>query len=107
MPKLKLYKSRHISYLKRGLVQLPPSFSCLDASRPWFCFWILHALELFREPIPEETCQSVATFLDKCQNHDSGGFGGGPQQAAHLAPTYAASARFVYSVVIGNKRMIL
>lgn len=25
---------------------------CLDASRPWLCFWILHSLELLEEPIP-------------------------------------------------------
>jgi len=89
-PKLKLFKTRHISYLKKGLVALPSSFACLDASRPWFCFWILHSLELFQEPIPEETCIGVANFLNKCQNHDTGGFGGGPQQVSHLAPTYAA-----------------
>jgi protein farnesyltransferase subunit beta len=28
-------------------------------------------------------------FLEKCQS-DQGGFGGGPGQLAHLAPTYAA-----------------
>lgn len=32
---------------------------------------------------------SIANFLAKCQ-HPEGGFGGGPGQEAHLAPTYAA-----------------
>ncbi len=31
----------------------------------------------------------VAAFLKQCQSPD-GGFGGGPMQLAHLAPTYAA-----------------
>lgn len=31
----------------------------------------------------------IAKFLDRCQ-HPEGGFGGGPGQVAHLAPTYAA-----------------
>lgn len=36
----------------------PLSFSqCLDASRPWLCYWILHSWELLDEPIP----QMVAT----------------------------------------------
>lgn len=26
---------------------------CLDASRPWLCYWILHSLELLEEPIPQ------------------------------------------------------
>lgn len=26
---------------------------CLDASRPWLCYWILHSLELLDEPIPD------------------------------------------------------
>ena len=33
----------------------------------------------------------IAAFLASCQ-HPDGGFGGGPQQLPHLAPTYAAVA---------------
>jgi protein farnesyltransferase subunit beta len=33
-------------------------------------------------------CQ-VTAFLSSCQ-HPEGGYGGGPGQLAHLAPTYAA-----------------
>ena len=90
IPKLKLFKSRHLSYLKKGLGELSTSYQCLDSSRPWFCFWILHSFELLQEPIPQEICNSVSTFLDKCQNHETGGFAGGPNQISHLAPTYAA-----------------
>jgi protein farnesyltransferase subunit beta len=31
----------------------------------------------------------ISIFFNRCQ-HPSGGFGGGPMQFAHLAPTYAA-----------------
>ena len=34
---------------------------------------------------------AIAAFLSSCQSPD-GGFGGGPQQLPHLAPTYAALA---------------
>lgn len=88
-PKINLHKSKHLNYLKRGLHNLSDSYSCLDASRPWLCFWILHSLELLHEPIPEETASDIAAFLEKCQ-HADGGFCGGPSQLPHLAPTYAA-----------------
>ena len=39
----------------------------------------------FDTPYPHR----VVKFLSRCQ-HDDGGFGGGPGQVAHLAPTYAA-----------------
>jgi len=87
---LKLFKSRHVSYLKKGLEKLPESYECLDSSQPWFCFWIVHSMELLQEPIPIETCERVASLLNKCQDHEGGGFAGGPQQLAHMAPTYAA-----------------
>uniref|UniRef100_A0A669BZL8 Protein farnesyltransferase subunit beta n=1 Tax=Oreochromis niloticus TaxID=8128 RepID=A0A669BZL8_ORENI len=62
---------------------------CLDASRPWLCFWILHSLELLQEPIPAAVASDVCQFLARCQS-PTGGFAGGPGQHAHLAPTYAA-----------------
>ena len=37
------------------------------------------------------SASDVANFLASCQ-HGDGGFGGGPQQLPHLAPTYAAVA---------------
>ncbi|XP_025151134.3 protein farnesyltransferase subunit beta isoform X3 [Bubalus bubalis] len=62
---------------------------CLDASRPWLCYWILHSLELLDEPIPQMVATDVCQFLELCQSPE-GGFGGGPGQYPHLAPTYAA-----------------
>ncbi|TSR99406.1 Protein farnesyltransferase subunit beta [Bagarius yarrelli] len=62
---------------------------CLDASRPWLCYWILHSLELLEEPVPASIASDVCQFLSRCQS-PTGGFAGGPGQHAHLAPTYAA-----------------
>ncbi|KAL8182954.1 UNVERIFIED_CONTAM: hypothetical protein K2H54_009225 [Gekko kuhli] len=47
-----LQREKHFHYLKRGLRQLTDAYECLDASRPWLCYWILHGLELLEEPIP-------------------------------------------------------
>jgi prenyltransferase beta subunit len=38
--------------------------------------------------LDEHACRVINTIL-ACQ-HPDGGFGGGPKQAAHLLPTYAA-----------------
>ncbi|XP_028596132.2 protein farnesyltransferase subunit beta isoform X2 [Podarcis muralis] len=84
-----LQREKHFHYLKRGLRQLTDAYECLDASRPWLCYWILHSLELLEEPIPESVTSDVCQFLSRCQS-PSGGFGGGPNQYPHLAPTYAA-----------------
>ncbi|PIK62700.1 hypothetical protein BSL78_00395 [Apostichopus japonicus] len=84
-----LNKEKHLRYLHKGLHHLPESYECLDASRPWICYWILHSLYLLGEKIPEEEASRVTQFIGKCQCPD-GGFAGSPGQQAHLAPTYAA-----------------
>ncbi|XP_074249218.1 protein farnesyltransferase subunit beta isoform X1 [Saimiri boliviensis] len=84
-----LQREKHFHYLKRGLRQLTDAYECLDASRPWLCYWILHSLELLDEPIPQIVATDVCQFLELCQSPE-GGFGGGPGQYPHLAPTYAA-----------------
>ncbi|XP_043844833.1 protein farnesyltransferase subunit beta [Dromiciops gliroides] len=89
VPRLILHREKHFHYLKRGLRQLTDAYECLDASRPWLCYWILHSLELLDEPIPESVASDVCQFLERCQS-PTGGFGGGPGQHPHLAPTYAA-----------------
>eukprot|EP00794_Sanderia_malayensis_P017786 gene17787-19563_t len=88
-PQIHLFRDRHIEYLKKGLHHLSSSYACLDASRPWLCYWILHSLELLDVPIDCKDAENIAKFLDKCQD-PNGGFGGGPGQLPHLAPTYAA-----------------
>ncbi|KAM9090025.1 protein farnesyltransferase subunit beta isoform 2-T3 [Megaptera novaeangliae] len=89
VPRLILQREKHFHYLKRGLRQLTDAYECLDASRPWLCYWILHSLELLDEPIPQMVATDVCQFLELCQSPE-GGFGGGPGQFPHLAPTYAA-----------------
>ncbi|XP_078419312.1 protein farnesyltransferase subunit beta isoform X1 [Cetorhinus maximus] len=84
-----LQREKHFQYLKKGLRHLSESYVCLDASRPWLCYWILHSLELLGEPIDDCMASDICQFLTRCQS-PNGGFGGGPGQEPHLAPTYAA-----------------
>ncbi|KAA0191256.1 Farnesyltransferase subunit beta [Fasciolopsis buskii] len=86
---LQLFKVHHINYLTRKLVNLPTSFESLDSSQPWLAYWMVHSLRLLNFTIPDETKQQLVHFLASTQ-HPDGGFGGGPYQFAHLAPTYGA-----------------
>ncbi len=79
----------------RGLQQLSPGYACLDASRPWLVYWILHSLELLEQDPgggggrtggllgSAEATERVVDFLSRCRNPD-GGFGGGPGQVCNL-----------------------
>eukprot|EP00941_MAST-03F_sp_MAST-3F-sp1_P003372 g3372.t1 len=85
-----LLRDRHIEYLYNGLNEkLNQGFACLDASRPWLVYWMVHGLSLLGAR-PEPLFPRIVDFLQRCQNQLTGGFAGGPQQLAHLAPTYAA-----------------
>ncbi|XP_068110143.1 protein farnesyltransferase subunit beta [Hyperolius riggenbachi] len=86
---LVLERDLHAHYLRKGLQHLSDSYECLDASRPWLCYWIVHSLMLLDEPLPVSVASGVCQFLAHCQD-PNGGFGGGPGQQPHLAPTYAA-----------------
>ena len=83
-----LQRAKHVSYLRKGLSHLPAGYACLDASRPWLCYWIIHALALLDAP-PTDCFSRCVDTLKRCQ-HPDGGFGGGPAQNAHTAPTYAS-----------------
>ncbi|CAO4380797.1 unnamed protein product [Caenorhabditis nigoni] len=85
---LTVLRQRHTAYLLRYLKNCPPSYSTLDASRSWMCYWAVNALKILDAEIPKETVDSIITFLKACE-HPDGGYGGGPGQLAHLAPTYA------------------
>ena len=87
----KLNRTKTVSFLLKGLHELSEGYECLDASRPWLVYWILHSLELLGEmdSLTNETKSAVVKFLGNCQDPE-GGFAGGPAQLAHLAPTYAA-----------------
>ncbi|XP_071454031.1 protein farnesyltransferase subunit beta [Hetaerina americana] len=84
-----LLRERHISFLKKCLTHLSVAYECLDSSRPWLCYWILHSLELLDEQLQPRELSKIVQFLARCQSPE-GGFGGGPGQYPHLAPTYAA-----------------
>ncbi|XP_009758103.1 protein farnesyltransferase subunit beta isoform X1 [Nicotiana sylvestris] len=86
---LELQRDKHFDYLTRGLRKLGPSFSVLDANRPWLCYWILHSIALLGESIDAKLENDAIDFLSRCQDKD-GGYGGGPGQMPHLATTYAA-----------------
>mmetsp|Transcript_93718 Transcript_93718/g.201130 ORF Transcript_93718/g.201130 Transcript_93718/m.201130 type:complete len:432 (-) Transcript_93718:34-1329(-) len=91
---VRLEKELHAAWLQRGLQQLPTNFAGLDASRPWFVFWISHAMEVLDTYDQKVWAPKVASFLAHCQM-PSGGFGGGPMQLPHLAPTYAAVSAII------------
>eukprot|EP00195_Chlamydomonas_chlamydogama_P014941 CAMPEP_0202909804 /NCGR_PEP_ID=MMETSP1392-20130828/50321_1 /ASSEMBLY_ACC=CAM_ASM_000868 /TAXON_ID=225041 /ORGANISM="Chlamydomonas chlamydogama, Strain SAG 11-48b" /LENGTH=548 /DNA_ID=CAMNT_0049599673 /DNA_START=13 /DNA_END=1659 /DNA_ORIENTATION=- len=101
---LVLQRASHIQYLQNGLGQLPAGFASLDASRPWICYWILHSLALLDAKLPDKpTADDVVYFLSCCQD-PRGGYGGGPMQLPHLAPTYAAVCALV---TLGTERALL
>ena len=84
-----LQREAHVGYLLKSLRRLSAGHVVLDASRCWLCYWIVHSLALLGYVLPEELGNDVVAFLSLCQSNE-GGFGGGPGQASHLAPTYAA-----------------
>ncbi|CAF0912865.1 unnamed protein product [Rotaria sordida] len=84
-----LYRDKHITFLLKGLRHVPRTHESLDASRPWLIYWIIQSLYLLDEQLSEAYINDICDFLQRCQ-HPNGGFGGGPGQIAHLAPTYAA-----------------
>lgn len=84
-----LHKKNHSKFSLKGLRNLPSSFECLDSSRPWICYWIIHSLYLLDTKINDIMSENMVRFLQTCQN-ETGGFGGGPDQISHLATTYAA-----------------
>ncbi|KAG0045421.1 hypothetical protein BGZ83_009385 [Gryganskiella cystojenkinii] len=86
---IELRKLRHVKYVLGALDSLPGYWAALDASKPWLCYWILHALDLLGYRIPDRIAQRTISTLKKMQN-PTGGFGGGPGQASHIATTYAA-----------------
>ena len=81
----------HKKYCLQKLEALPSSFTALSASRPWLLFWSLRALSLLGHELPIAFKRKCIHLLSLCQS-TSGGFGGGPGQLPHLAPSYAACA---------------
>ncbi|OQR82996.1 prenyltransferase-like protein [Achlya hypogyna] len=84
-----LLHERHESFLIRGLEYLPPGFQSMDASRPWFIYWILHALEVLGEDVGRFGAACLNTIKRCWSDALGGGFGGGILQMGHMATTYA------------------
>lgn len=85
-----LLRAKTVAYLRTGLERpLGASYTSLDASRPWLCYWMLHALTLLGE-FPADLAPGVRATLRTCLCEGGAGFGGGFMQAGHTAPTYAA-----------------
>ncbi|KAL8278251.1 hypothetical protein RQP46_009424 [Phenoliferia psychrophenolica] len=91
-----LDKAQHLNFLTR-IIRDPLSvhYTGLDASRPWLMYWAIHSLALFGADLDLPAKRRVVDTLAKCQNPD-GGFGGGPGQLSHLAPSYAAVLALSY-----------
>ncbi|KAF8493286.1 terpenoid cyclases/protein prenyltransferase alpha-alpha toroid [Russula emetica] len=85
-----LNKKGHLELLVRNLVQgFPARYISQDASQPWLMYWTLQSLSALQVAIDPDSKQRAIDTIMRWQ-HPDGGFGGGPGQAAHLLPTYAA-----------------
>lgn len=85
----KICRNEHIQFLESGIRSLSTGYECLDSSRPWLVYWILNAAHFLNHTFSDTLLDQVVDFLVKCRS-PNGGFGGGPGQYPHLAPTYAA-----------------
>ncbi|KAJ6602477.1 terpenoid cyclases/Protein prenyltransferase [Mycena vulgaris] len=85
-----LHKNAHMQFLVRNMVQgFPARYTSQDASQPWLMYWTLQAFSVLQVGLdPGNKQKAVDTIM--AWQHPDGGFGGGPKQAAHLLPTYAA-----------------
>ncbi|KAJ7186770.1 terpenoid cyclases/protein prenyltransferase alpha-alpha toroid [Mycena filopes] len=85
-----LQKNGHMQFLIRNLVQgFPARYTSQDASQSWLIYWTLQAFSVLQVGLdPGNKQKAVDTIM--AWQHPDGGFGGGPKQAAHLLPTYAA-----------------
>lgn len=85
----KLMRTEHARHLELAIERLSTGYECLDSSRPWLVYWILNAASVLGVKFTDSLQNRIVDFLIKCRSSD-GGFGGGPGQDPHLAPTYAA-----------------
>ncbi|KAJ7280332.1 terpenoid cyclases/protein prenyltransferase alpha-alpha toroid [Mycena rebaudengoi] len=85
-----LQKNAHMQFLIRNLVQgFPARYTSQDASQSWLMYWTLQAFSILQVGLdPGNKQKAIDTIM--AWQHPDGGFGGGPKQAAHLLPTYAA-----------------
>lgn len=93
---LALNRKAHIAWLKGLLNPLPTPYTTLDASRPWLIYWVVHSLALLGASLDDQAKLRAVGTIKSFWNHNDGGFGGGPGQMAHLAPTYASVSALCY-----------
>ncbi|PFH34417.1 prenyltransferase and squalene oxidase repeat-containing protein [Besnoitia besnoiti] len=91
---LKLRMRDHVAFSKCHLDKpFTSGMMELDASRCWLVFWMTHALDLMGAFNAARYRDRILCFLEAAWDRQAGGgWGGGPGQQAHLAPTYAAVA---------------
>ncbi|KAH9934610.1 terpenoid cyclases/Protein prenyltransferase [Amylocystis lapponica] len=89
-----LHRNLHLQFLLRNLLQgFPERYVSQDASQPWLIFWTLQGFSVLGVGLDDQTKKRARQTLLALQ-HPEGGFAGGPGQAAHLLPTYAAVCAF-------------
>ena len=87
----KIKPQKHANFAQKGLLdKMEQYFTSLDASRTWMCFWSVHTLNIVNNGLIKNKLE-ILNFLKACYNTNTGGFGGGPGQMSHLAPTYSAT----------------
>ena len=80
-----LFVEPTIEFLKKGIFRfLSSSYSSLDASRPWVCYWIVHGLHILGYQCTESEALHVVDFLNRCKDPKRGGYGGGPGQVSPI-----------------------
>lgn len=88
-----LNRQMHVDFCRNGLIKsLSSGYVCLDASRPWLCYWMLHSLQLLQPDLLTKSSirRSAIKTLKECWREEEGGFGGSSHQIAHLASSYAS-----------------
>ncbi|KAK7682154.1 hypothetical protein QCA50_014741 [Cerrena zonata] len=89
-----LQRNSHLQFLLRNLIQgFPARYTSQDASQPWLIFWTLQGFSVLGVSLDERNKKRAVETLLGLQ-HPQGGFCGGPGQAPHLLPTYAAICAF-------------
>ncbi|KAF2479192.1 terpenoid cyclases/protein prenyltransferase alpha-alpha toroid [Neohortaea acidophila] len=82
-----LRRTQHAAFLHAQFEPLPAPYVAIDASRPWFFYWVLSGLSALGEDINPYREPLIAT-VRPLQN-PTGGFGGGHGQLSHCACSYA------------------
>ena len=83
-----LQRDAHVAYLRKSLHHLSAGHVVLDAPDAGSATGSSHAPGPPRRVPAPDLADDVVEFLALCQ-HPDGGFGGGPGQMPHLAPTHA------------------